>query len=153
MREGCSKLPEFPIGPAETAGELEDRLAVLGAPLVTKAIADLDGGRAVILPQEKAKVTKAPKLRKEDGLIDWTRPGGDIHNLVRAMQPWPTAFASFNVRRGNNVEPISGLSSMRVSSLRASRRGPGHTRRVEWRQVIVATGKGLIRLQKHPGAG
>ena len=144
---GMLEIARIPIGPAETAGELEDRLAVLGVPLVTKAIADLDGGRAVILPQEKAKVTKAPKLRKEDGLIDWTRPVRDIHNLVRAMQPWPTAFASFNVRRGNNVEPIRVIVHATELVEGESSAAPGTLVESSGDRLIVATGKGLIRLK------
>ncbi|MFO0958456.1 MAG: methionyl-tRNA formyltransferase [Isosphaeraceae bacterium] len=83
------------IGLDETAGELEDRLALLGAPLVEAALDDVLEGRAAILPQDPGRVTKAPKLRKEDGRIDWGRPSRQIHNLVRAMQPWPGGFAEF----------------------------------------------------------
>src|SRR4051794_32594863 len=71
---GMLAVATTPIDPDETAGELEERLARLGAPLVVEAIAALDAGTARILPQDKAKVTKAPKLRKEDGRIDWTKP-------------------------------------------------------------------------------
>jgi methionyl-tRNA formyltransferase len=83
------------IGPDETAGELEDRLAELGAPLVARAAAALAAGPVTVLPQEKAKVTRAPKLRKDDGKIDWTQPSQAIHDLVRAMQPWPGAYTTW----------------------------------------------------------
>ena len=88
---GIVSIARTPIGPDETAGELEFRLARLGAPLVVEAIAALDAGSITILPQDRLKVTKAPKLRKEDGLIDWQKPAQAIHDLVRAMQPWPVA--------------------------------------------------------------
>src|SRR5205823_2567860 len=67
---GMIAVARTPIGPDETAGELEARLAALGAPLIERAIAALEAGTATILPQDKGRVTRAPKLRKEDGLID-----------------------------------------------------------------------------------
>jgi methionyl-tRNA formyltransferase len=79
------------IGPDETADELEARLSVIGAPLVVEAIDAIRSDRAVVIPQDRSKVTKAPKLSKADGVIDWTQPAQRIHDLVRAMQPWPTA--------------------------------------------------------------
>jgi methionyl-tRNA formyltransferase len=88
---GMLAVARTPIGPDETAGALEARLAELGAPLVAEAIAALDSGTARVLPQEKARVTRAPKLKKEDGLIDWSKSAQAIHDLVRAMQPWPVA--------------------------------------------------------------
>jgi methionyl-tRNA formyltransferase len=82
-----------PIRPDETAGELEARLAPLGARLATDVIANLAVGESIPgRPQDRAQVTKAPKLTKEHGLIDWTRPAAAVCNHVRAMQPWPTAY-------------------------------------------------------------
>ena len=89
---GMIAVAKTPIGPDETAGELEDRLAEIGAPLVRESIAAIESGRATILPQEKGKVTRAPKLRKEEGAIAWTRPAQGVHDHVRAMQPWPMAW-------------------------------------------------------------
>jgi methionyl-tRNA formyltransferase len=80
------------IGPDETAGELEARLAPLGARLALRVLDQVAAGTAQGLKQDKAQVTKAPKLTKEHGLIDWTRPARAICNQVRAMQPWPTAY-------------------------------------------------------------
>ena len=96
---GMMAFARTPIDPDETAGELEDRIAILGAPLVAEAIASLVAGSAKILPQDRSKVTKAPKLSKEDGRIDWTRSNLEIHNLVRAMQPWPVASTTWAAPR------------------------------------------------------
>src|SRR6516165_4124868 len=60
------------IGPEETAGELEARLAPLGAKLALKVLDRMEAGPVAGIPQDKSQVTKAPKLKKEDGLIDWT---------------------------------------------------------------------------------
>jgi methionyl-tRNA formyltransferase len=77
----------------ETAGELEARLAPIGARLAVAAAEEVLAGTATGVPQDLAEVTKAPKLKKEDGLIDWSQPAEQVCRQVRAMQPWPTAYA------------------------------------------------------------
>src|SRR5439155_531475 len=76
----------------ETAGALEARLAPLGARLALRVIEQLSAGAAKGIPQDKSQATKAPKLTKEHGLIDWSRTAEQVRNHVRAMQPWPTAY-------------------------------------------------------------
>ena len=84
---------ETEIGADETAGELEARLAELGAELAVTVVRRLVGGGPLDgTRQDPALVTKAPKLKKEDGLIDWSKPAVVICRQVRAMQPWPTAY-------------------------------------------------------------
>jgi methionyl-tRNA formyltransferase len=80
------------IGPDETAGELEGRLAELGARLAVQVIDRIAAGTAQGVKQDKSQATKAPKLTKEHGLIDWSRHARDVCNHIRAMQPWPTAY-------------------------------------------------------------
>jgi methionyl-tRNA formyltransferase len=82
----------FEIDTDETAGELEARLGVLGSQLAIRVIEQIATGTAQGVKQDKSLVTKAPKLTKEHGLIDWHRHARDICNHVRAMQPWPTAY-------------------------------------------------------------
>jgi methionyl-tRNA formyltransferase len=84
------------ILPEETAGELEARLAPLGARLALKVIDQIEAGTAQGVKQDKAQVTKAPKLKKDDGLIDWSRSAEQVRNQIRAMQPWPTAYTFFH---------------------------------------------------------
>jgi methionyl-tRNA formyltransferase len=91
-----------PIGD-ETAGELEAKLAPLGAKLALETIAHLKAGPIVGEKQDPKLVTKAPKLTKEMGLIDWSKPAEQICRQVRAMQPWPTAYTYLH-RTGK--EPI-----------------------------------------------
>ncbi len=97
---GMIAVARTPIGPDETAGELEDRLAALGVPLILRGIDELMAGTATVIPQTRARVTRAPKLRKEDGCIDWSKPAGGVHNLVRAMQPWPVASTAWTPSGG-----------------------------------------------------
>ncbi len=80
------------IGPEETAGEVEYRLAPLGARLARQVIEQIQNGTAQGRKQDPSQVTKAPKLKKEHGLIDWSRSAEQVRNQIRAMQPWPTAY-------------------------------------------------------------
>ena len=80
------------ILPDETSGELEARLAPLGAKMALGVIEQLTAGTAQGVKQDKSLVTKAPKLTKEMGLIDWSRTAAQVCNQIRAMQPWPTAY-------------------------------------------------------------
>jgi methionyl-tRNA formyltransferase len=81
-----------PIGPEETAGELTARLAELGAELLVVTLDGLASGIVQPRSQDEALATLAPKLTKEDGLIDWSRPARRIVNLVRGVNPWPGAY-------------------------------------------------------------
>jgi methionyl-tRNA formyltransferase len=80
------------IGPEETAGEVEARLAPLGARLAVQVIEQMTRGPVSGRKQDRALVTKAPKLTKDHGLIGWERPARVICNQIRAMQPWPAAY-------------------------------------------------------------
>jgi methionyl-tRNA formyltransferase len=76
----------------ETAGELEAKLAPIGSRLALQTIARMKAGPITGEKQDLALVTKAPKLTKEMGLIDWSKPAEQVCRQVRAMQPWPTAY-------------------------------------------------------------
>jgi methionyl-tRNA formyltransferase len=80
-----------PIGPNETAGELLDRLAVLGADLLKNTLERMEKGRVEGTPQDAAKATYAPMLDKSMCPIDWTQPAQKIHDKVRGLHPWPVA--------------------------------------------------------------
>lgn len=81
------------ILPDDTTGSLEARLALLGAKLAVAAVKLFQSGEPVPgVKQDPALVTKAPKIKKEFGLIDWSNRAPEICNRVRAMQPWPTAY-------------------------------------------------------------
>ncbi len=86
---------ETGIGEDENAIELGERLSVMGADLLVETLQGLAAGTIVPEKQDNAQATLAPLLKKEDGLIDWTRPAWDIHNQVRGLQPWPGAHTTF----------------------------------------------------------
>jgi methionyl-tRNA formyltransferase len=87
------------IGLEETAVELAARLADMGAGLLVETLDGLVRGTITARKQDPAAATLAPILRKEDGLIDWTRPAAEIHNRVRGFQPWPGASTRFRGRQ------------------------------------------------------
>lgn len=90
---------ERPIDPDETSEAVERDLARIGADLLAATIEDLAAGRAREEPQDDAASTYAPRLSKAEGLIDWTRPAREIHNLVRGLHPWPHAYTFANGQR------------------------------------------------------
>jgi len=75
-----------------TAGDLGEALSRVGATLMVRTLAELEAGTARAIPQDPSKVSRAPMLRKEDGLIDWTKCARRVRNHVRGMTPWPGAF-------------------------------------------------------------
>jgi methionyl-tRNA formyltransferase len=88
-----------PIGPNETSEIVERDLALLGAELLVSVLDDLAAGRIVELPQNEAEATYAPRLTKEEGLIDWTRSAAEVHNQVRGLRPWPGAYTFLDSAR------------------------------------------------------
>lgn len=93
------------IKPDDTTGSLEERLAVLGAGLLVRTLANM--GAIIPKPQDPESATYAPKLKKEDGAIDWSAEAGLVDRHVRAMLPWPTAF-SFSA--GGRIIVLAGKS-------------------------------------------
>jgi methionyl-tRNA formyltransferase len=92
---------ETGIHPDETAIELGERLAVMGADLLVETLARMEGGALNPEKQDSSQATLAPILKKEDGRIDWTQPAQAIHNRVRGLLPWPGAHTAF---RGQTLQ-------------------------------------------------
>jgi methionyl-tRNA formyltransferase len=90
---------ETPIGPDETAGELLDRLAVLGADLLSSTLTKIQDGTATRTCQDSSKATYAPMLDKSMCMIDWSKTASQIHNHVRGMNPWPVAVMELKGKR------------------------------------------------------
>ncbi|MBI5761191.1 MAG: methionyl-tRNA formyltransferase [Planctomycetales bacterium] len=136
-----------PIGLRETAGELEVRLAELGPEPSLRVIDQLLTGTLSPIPQDSAQVTRAPKLKKLQGLIDWNQPATQIDCHVRALQPWPNAFTFIHSGTKQpqrviilEVEPRSTTSTA----------APGHVLASESGRLLVQTGTipvEIVRLQ------
>ena len=90
---------EISIAPEDTAESLAPRLAGVGADLMVETLRGLQAGKIHPRQQDNSRASLAPILKKEDGLIDFTRPAAEILNRLRGFQPWPGAYTSF---RGKN---------------------------------------------------
>lgn len=83
---------ETPIDPDETSVDVERRLAALGAGLLVVTLDRMARGPIEEAPQDESLATYAPRLVREDGIIDWSRPARAIHDQVRGLHPWPHAY-------------------------------------------------------------
>jgi methionyl-tRNA formyltransferase len=134
-----------PIAPDVTAGELTERLAMLGADLMVRALAALSRGALSFAEQAGEGVTYAAKLDKGETRIDWTRPAGEVHNHIRGLSPDPGAW--FEVNLGKAPERIKVLRSMRVD-------GGGEPGAVLDHALTIACGDGgAVRLLQIQRAG
>lgn len=133
------------IGPQETAQELRARLADIGAEAVGRTLEMLAAGACCPTPQDEAKVTLAPKLKKTDGRIDWTADAATICNLVRGARPWPSAQALF-VRSDQREVPVS----IAAASVAPGPDGPSGS--ID-KELLVAAGKGRVRIEQIIPAG
>jgi methionyl-tRNA formyltransferase len=138
----CLGVDRVAIDPDETAGQLEERLSQLGAGLVLRVVDELEAGTTAPQVQDKRAASKAPRLEKEHGLVDWSREATTIKNQVRALDPWPRAFTHWQRDAG---EPLR-LILHRVQALDASAgHSPGAV--VEsGSRLIVAAGQGVIEI-------
>jgi methionyl-tRNA formyltransferase len=106
-----------PIGPNETAEEIERDLSFLGAAVLMRVIDDIAAGTTVEVIQDSAQASYAPRLAKSEGLIDWSKPARQIHNQIRGLHPWPHAFtylegARYIILESRLESTSSGLSTL-----------------------------------------
>ena len=87
---------ELSIGDDETAGELFDRLSVLGADAIIDALELFNSGNVIKTPQNHNDATFTKMLKKDSGKIDFNKSAQEVHNLVRGLNPWPIAFTNIN---------------------------------------------------------
>lgn len=125
------------ILPDEDAEALLARLADEGKPLLMNVVERADAGTLRFTPQNHAEATFAPKLKKEDGLIDWKKPAVEIVNLVRGLAPWPGTYISFQ------GEPLK-IIKMRVADTSCAEAFPG--------QILEINKSGFVRIQTGDGA-
>jgi len=92
-------VERLPIGLEETSEDVERDLAAMGARLLVSTVPSLAAGTAIERPQDNAAATYAPRLSKDDGLIDWNWPAERIHNLIRGLHPWPHAVTFLGAYR------------------------------------------------------
>ncbi len=132
------------IGPDETCGELHERLKVLGAEVVLETVDALASGRATPRPQRASRVSRAPKLRREDARIDWDRGATSIRNLIRGTNPVPGAFTDW---RGRVLKLYRATACPGEGA-------PGEVLAADAKTgFVVATGNGSLRLEEVQPSG
>jgi methionyl-tRNA formyltransferase len=133
---------ELSIGPHESAGELHDRLAPLGAQAIVDAVRGWAAGTLPAQPQPASGATYAAKIRKEEARIDWSNSAVAIDRQVRAFNPWPVA----ETRLGDEQVRVWEARPAQQAQSAADAVSPGTVVRAADGQLLVATGDGLLEL-------
>ena len=124
------------IADEDTAVTLEDRLSHLGAELLLDALKSIESRNYNLMPQDEGKASFAPKLKKENGRINWNLSARDIYNLIRGCLNWPGAFTYYS----GKLLKIYRAKSIRASEYQSIRMA-GEITEVSKEGIIVATGK------------
>lgn len=128
------------IGPHESAGQLHDRLAVIGAELLIKTLKDLNRNSLNRKTQEHSAATYAPPLDKDAGRINWNRDAQEIYNLIRGTDPWPGCYTLYRRRR---------MKIWAAKVLGDGNRGaPGEILEIEKEGLVVQTGGGKLLIKE-----
>src|SRR5208282_1306121 len=149
MEEGLDTGPialtdRLRIGTDATGGEIHDQLSLMGANMMLTALAMLEAGELVFTPQREEGATYAPKISKEEARIDWSKPGAEVHNNIRALSPYPGAW--FEALLGGKAERIKVLRSVLVP-------GKGDAGQLLAANLTVACGSQSVRLTQVQRAG
>jgi len=149
MEEGLDTGPvslaeRVAIGTDDTAGEMQDRLSLLGADLIIRALAALARDSLVFHAQSEDGVTYAHKISKEECRIDWSRPAREVHNHIRGLSPFPGAY--FEADFGRGMERIKVWRSTLAE-------GSGVPGAIIDDQLTMACGSGAVRLLSVQRAG
>jgi methionyl-tRNA formyltransferase len=135
------------IGPDETAGELENRLSILGAEILINSLKQIETGVAKYTPQDEKLVTYAPKLKKKDGLINWNHTTEEIHNFVRGMNPRPNAYTTL-IRNASRERIIVLRTEKDTTSGTETNRISGTIMDISARGIKTATNNGCIWIKE-----
>jgi methionyl-tRNA formyltransferase len=133
-------IDRVPIGPSQTTGEVERTLADVGARLLIETVERLAEGPVSEEPQPATGITYADRVTKEDAPIFWWRPAVQIHNQVRALNPWPLASTTLGGERLLVVAAEPGGVAAPAGAL------PGAVLAAHGDQFVVAAGHGTVRL-------
>lgn len=133
----------IPIGEGDTAEDLSERLSVVGARLLLKTLALLKDGKIKPTPQNDEATSSAPVLKKEDGLINWSKSATEIKNLIRGVQPWPGA----HTRLGKGLVKIyRGVVASGSDDDAHPCAAPGTVTVASNGRVVVKCGKGSLEI-------
>jgi methionyl-tRNA formyltransferase len=137
-----------PIRPADDSATLHDRLARLGAELLARTIPDYVAGKIQPTPQPAEGASHAPKIKKEDGRIDWNQPARTILNRLRAFTPWPGAFTFLEAQPKPRLIKI-WKAEVIEAACRAEAPGerrPGEILQADKNGIVAACGQNALRI-------
>src|SRR5882724_9683274 len=129
-----------PISLEDTSETLHDRLAQIGARLLVQTIPDCIAGKIQPRPQPTEGVSHAPKIKKQDGLVDWTQPARAIWNRVRGLLPWPGAFTHLSEQSQQHLLKIWRAEIVELSG------PPGTILQADKTGVVVSCGRDALRI-------
>nr|WP_139365609.1 methionyl-tRNA formyltransferase [Shouchella patagoniensis] len=124
------------ITPEDDVQTMHDKLSIVGATLVTETIADIEAGTAKAVPQDHDHATFAPNIKREQEVLDWSKPALALHNQVRGMRPWPGAYTVANNKRIKIWETSLSTESTKKS--------PGEIISANKNGIFVACGQGTV---------
>jgi len=142
---------EVRIDPRWNAADLTVALADVGAKLLVDVLARLEAGSLQLRPQSPQGVTRAPRLNKSDGIIDWSKSAHDVHNLVRGVTPWPGAQTFRQDSAGHNLRLL--LVETTPLDLESVPARPGEVVAAGDAGIDVACGRGVLRVLRLKPAG
>ena len=132
-------VAETSIDPEENALTLSNRLANMSAMLITNNIADIINKNTFPNEQEHQKATYAPKLTKQDAIINWTRPASEILKKIKAFNPWPIAHSMLEQK---NFRIWDAKLSKQINDISK----PGSIIKTQSNEILVTAGDGMISL-------
>ncbi len=150
----CLARDSVRIAPEEDAVQLEQRLSQLGVETVQRSLSQLatwDRQSPIGVLQDPAQATKAPRLKKTDGAIQWTRSATGIRDQVRAFKPWPGSYTLWRRHQGESLRLI--LDCVSIAESEGSTGSPGEIVRVGKQELVVTTGEGLLAIARLQPAG
>lgn len=151
----CLAVARTPISPEDDAPALEQRLSQLGVEPVCAAIAQLaqwDGQSPLGCMQDQGQATRAPRLKKTDGAVDWTQSAERIFNQTRALKPWPGTYTNW-LRGATPMLLLLEKVSVVAEPLLACQARPGEVIGVTQQSITVATGAGGLCIEQLKPAG
>ncbi len=142
------------ISPDDTAGDLEDKLSLLGAELLLKTIRMIKEDSVKYTVQNEKQATYAPKIRKDDGLIKWKESSRDVHNLVRGLNPYPGAFTFVELRKKKTRIKIWQTELVEEKLLKEKKARPGQVVGIRKdKGLLVKAGESVLLIRKVQLAG
>lgn len=139
---------ETEISETETADELHDRLALVGAELILEVLDELKLGKVRQQVQDAAQATRAPKLKKSDGVVDWSQPARVVSRRINGLWSWPAAAARFS-GPGGKIEPVQLARAQPIEDAAPENVPCGACRS----DGLVQTGRGAVRILEIKPAG